>query len=111
MGKRVGGHVRDRRIGWKFENHDNVLLHLIFKHKWTLWKETLLSRKEKRAEGNRRDNTISEEVRGENQAKSQEVFVHTGETMLPAHLLYEYKTTLANLFPEHNKRAKEKRYG
>lgn len=62
VGQRVGRHVCDGGIGRELQHHDDVLLHLIFKHEGALWKETLLSRKEKRAEENRRDNTISEEV-------------------------------------------------
>lgn len=45
VGECVGSHVGYRRVGWKLEHHYHVLLHLIFKHEWALWKETLLSRK------------------------------------------------------------------
>lgn len=45
VGQRVGGHVRHRRVGGKFQHHDHVLLHLILKHEWTLRKETLMKRK------------------------------------------------------------------
>lgn len=48
MGQGVGSHVRDWRIGWKLQHHDDILLHLVLEHERTLWKETLLSRREKR---------------------------------------------------------------
>lgn len=37
-----------RRVGWKLQNHDHILLHLVLEHERALWKETLLSRREKR---------------------------------------------------------------
>lgn len=47
-----------------------------------------MSRKEKRAEENRRDNTISEEVGGKTRLKkSRQACAHTGKTTLPVHLL------------------------
>lgn len=45
VGQRIGGYVRHRRVGWKFQHHDHVLLHLVLKHEWTLRKETLMKRK------------------------------------------------------------------
>ena len=45
VGERVGRHVRHWGVWWKLQHHDHILLHLIFKHEWTLWKETLLNRK------------------------------------------------------------------
>lgn len=49
----VGRHVCHWRIGRELQHHDDILLHLIFKHERTLWKETLLNRKGrvKRTEG------------------------------------------------------------
>lgn len=76
VGQRVGGHVCDRRVWWELQHHYDILLHLIFKHEGALWKETLLSRKEKRAEENRRDNTISEEVWGKTRLKKAGKHVH-----------------------------------
>lgn len=71
VGQCVGCHVCDGGIWWKLQHHYDILLHLIFKHEGALWKETLLSRKEKRAEENRRDNTISEEVWGKTRLKKR----------------------------------------
>lgn len=54
VGQRVGCHMGYWRIWWKLQHHDHILLHLIFKHEWTLWKETLLNRKgreQKKTEG------------------------------------------------------------
>lgn len=54
VGQRVGCHVGHRRVWWELQHHDHILLHLIFKHEWTLWKETLLNRKgreQKKTEG------------------------------------------------------------
>ena len=48
--QRVGGHVRDGRVGGELEHHDDVLLHLVLKHQRTLGKETLLSRTERGGE-------------------------------------------------------------
>ncbi len=48
MGQGVGGHMRYWRIGRKLQHHDDILLHLVLEHERTLWKETLLSRREKR---------------------------------------------------------------
>lgn len=48
MGQRVGRHMRHWRIGWELQHHDDILLHLVLEHERTLWKETLLSRREKR---------------------------------------------------------------
>ncbi len=50
MGQGVGGYMCYRRIGRKLQHHDDVLLHLVLEHERTLWKETLLSRKEKKTE-------------------------------------------------------------
>lgn len=54
VGQRVRCHMGYWRIWWKLQHHDHILLHLIFKHEWTLWKETLLNRKgreQKKTEG------------------------------------------------------------
>lgn len=47
MRERVGGDVSDRRVGWKLEHHDDILLHLILKHQRALGKETLVRQTEK----------------------------------------------------------------
>lgn len=47
VGQGVGSHMGYRRIGWKLQHHDDILLHLVFEHERTLWKETLLSRRAK----------------------------------------------------------------
>ena len=48
MWQGVSGHVCYWWIWWKLQHHDDILLHLVLEHEWTLWKETLLSRREKR---------------------------------------------------------------
>lgn len=45
VGQCVSCHMGYWRIWWKLQHHDHILLHLIFKHEWALWKETLLNRK------------------------------------------------------------------
>lgn len=50
VGQRVCCHMSDGGVGGEFEYHDHVLLHLILKHEGALWKETLLSRREKGGE-------------------------------------------------------------
>lgn len=51
MGQCVGSHMGYWRIGWKLQHHYDILLHLVFEHERTLWKETLLSRRVKRQNG------------------------------------------------------------
>lgn len=48
MRQGVCRHVRYRRVGRKLQHHDDVLLHLVLEHERTLWKETLLRRREKK---------------------------------------------------------------
>lgn len=48
MREGVCRHVRYRRVGRKLQHHDDVLLHLVLEHERTLWKETLLRRREKK---------------------------------------------------------------
>lgn len=48
MGEGVCSHMRYRRIGRKLQHHNDILLHLVLKHERTLWKETLLNRREKK---------------------------------------------------------------
>lgn len=47
VGQGVGGHVRHGRVGRKLQHHDDILLHLVLEHQGTLWRETLLSRRER----------------------------------------------------------------
>lgn len=51
MREGVCRHVRYRRVGRKLQHHDDVLLHLVLEHERTLWKETLLRRREKKKDG------------------------------------------------------------
>lgn len=48
MREGVCRHVRYGRVGRKLQHHDDVLLHLVLEHERTLWKETLLRRREKK---------------------------------------------------------------
>lgn len=43
----VGGHVSDRGVGRKLQDHDNVLLSLLCEHQGALQKEILLSAHDK----------------------------------------------------------------
>lgn len=51
MRQRIGSHVGDRRVGGELQYHDDVLLHLLLKHEWTLWKETLMKRQSMKERG------------------------------------------------------------
>lgn len=46
MGQGVSGNMRNWRIGWKLQHHDDILLHLVLEHERTLREETLLSRRD-----------------------------------------------------------------
>ena len=61
--QRVGGHVRDGRVGGELEHHDDVLLHLVLKHQRTLGKETLLSRDREKGESESRKGRQKESKR------------------------------------------------
>lgn len=47
----VSSHVGDWRVGGELQYHDDILLHLLLKHEWTLWKETLMKRQSVKERG------------------------------------------------------------
>ena len=70
--QRVGGHVRDGRVGGELEHHDDVLLHLLCEHQRRLQEEILLrpmtgrerEREPRAEEDGRRGRTGGEDRRG-----------------------------------------------